>query len=136
MGEVSKKQLLEMMQMMQTMIENISDDDEEAVEEKPVRKTAKKKTVRKKNKPKVIERGVVQSNRPNLFDEMPEKDMHKSDTIIDKKLNVHPPSVRSRKFSMVTVQCRVCGKQEEISPSLIPEDKSRYKCNNCCSSQG
>ena len=138
MGDISKEELLAMLSSIQSVVQKLVDDDEP--EDTPkTKKTVEKKrktTTRKKNPPKVIERGVVQSNRPNLFDDMPEKDMHKSDTIIDRKLNVHPPSVRSRKFSMVNVQCRLCGKQEEVSPGLMPEDRSRYKCNKCCSSQG
>lgn len=132
MGDVSKKQLLEMMKMMQSMIENISDEGDEVVE-KP--KTRKKK-IAKKPKSKIQPKGVIVPDRPNLFDEMPERNMHKSDTAIDKKLNQHPPTPRSRKFSTVSVVCRICGKKENMAPSLVPEDISRYKCNKCCGSQG
>lgn len=139
MADVSKQQLLEMMKMMQTMIENIPDDTEETVKKKSVsKKTAKKKVLKKKSAPKskIQPKGVIVPDRPNLFDEMPERNMHKSDTAIDKKLNQHPPTPRSRKFSTVSVACRICGKKESIAPSLVPEDSSRYKCNKCCSSQG
>lgn len=74
--------------------------------------------------------------RKNKFLDMPEHTMHKADSIVDKKLNVFPPTPRSRDFSYVDVVCRVCGKQEKVSPKLVPESINRYKCNNCSSSEG
>ena len=47
-------------------------------------------------------------NSRNLFLDMPEKNMHKSDTAIDKKLSVNPPTPRNRKFYKIEVKCRVC----------------------------
>lgn len=136
MGDVSKEQLLEMMKMMQSMIENISDEEPvDEVVEKPKQK-AKKKRISKKPKNRIQAKGVIVPDRPNLFDEMPERNMHKSDTAIDKKLSQHPPTPRSRKFSTIGVVCRICGKKENMAPSLVPEDVSRYKCNKCCGSQG
>jgi len=76
------------------------------------------------------------SNRRNKFTDMPEKDMHKSDSIIDKKLSINPPTPRNRKFNPVKVKCRICGKEEKVNPSIIPEPADRYKCNNCSTSAG
>jgi hypothetical protein len=72
----------------------------------------------------------------NLFSDMPEKNMHKADIEIDKKLNVHPPTVRNRKFQFVDVVCRTCGKKEKVSPAIVPESVDRYRCNKCSSSAG
>lgn len=73
----------------------------------------------------------------NKFDTMMEKNMHKEDTIIDRKLQVHPPVARSRSYNPVSVKCRVCGKQENINPQLATHTESdRYKCNRCSSSPG
>ena len=74
--------------------------------------------------------------RPNKFLEMPEFSMHKADTIIDQKLSVQPPTPRTRKFTPIKVRCRVCGKEEEINPSLLASEKERYKCNKCSAIAG
>ena len=71
----------------------------------------------------------------NKFDNMPEMRMHKEDISVDKKLAVHPPVPRARPFELITVQCRVCGKKENINPVLLT-DYDRYKCNKCSSSAG
>lgn len=76
------------------------------------------------------------NERPNKFLEMPEFSMHKADTIIDQKLSVQPPTPRTRKFTPIKVRCRVCGKEEEINPSLLASEKERYKCNKCSAIAG
>jgi hypothetical protein len=70
----------------------------------------------------------------NKFSDMPEKEMHKADTKIDKKLNKYPPTPRNRPFNTVDVVCRTCGKKESVNPKIIPESIDRYKCNKCSSS--
>ena len=72
----------------------------------------------------------------NKFNSMPEKNLHKEDTAIDKKLRVEPPVPRTRRFNLIKVICRVCGRGEEISPGLLIDSPDRYKCNKCSSSAG
>jgi len=72
----------------------------------------------------------------NKFTDMPEHNMHKEDVAIDKKLAKFPPVSRARQFEMVEVKCRVCGRTETVSPSLVFEGLDRYKCNNCSTSAG
>lgn len=74
--------------------------------------------------------------RPNKFLDMPEFSMHKQDSIIDKQLNVRPPTPRTRQFKPIAVQCRVCGKKETINPALLSTEPNRYKCNSCSSIPG
>lgn len=74
--------------------------------------------------------------RPNKFLDMAEFTMHKADSIIDKKLNVRPPTPRTRQFKPLSVRCRVCGKEEEINPALLSTEPNRYKCNSCSSIPG
>jgi transposase-like protein len=62
---------------------------------------------------------------------MPEKTMHKDDSKIDKLLSQYSPTTRARSVDPVKVVCRVCGKKDEISPSLAYDSGSRYKCNKC-----
>lgn len=71
----------------------------------------------------------------NLFEDMTEASMHKDDIEIDRKLKKFPPTRRSRNYNPISVKCRSCGKQEEVSPALI-ESVDRYKCNKCSTSAG
>jgi hypothetical protein len=71
----------------------------------------------------------------NKFMDMPEKNMHKEDTEIDKRLSKGEPTPRTRSFNFVDVICRICGKKESISPALV-DSISRYKCNTCSTSSG
>ena len=72
----------------------------------------------------------------NLFLSMPEKDMHKNDIEIDKKLAPKQLTARNRRSTEVDVKCRVCGKQHRVSQSLITDGIGRYKCNDCSRSSG
>jgi lysyl-tRNA synthetase class I len=72
----------------------------------------------------------------NKFLDMPEKNMHKSDSKIDKKLNRYPPTPRNRPYQSIEVRCRSCGKTESVNPKILPESADRYKCNKCSSSPG
>lgn len=89
---------------------------------------------RSKSKLKTKTRQSGNEDFENKFLDMPEKDMHKSDSKIDKKLNVHPPTPRTRSFNTVDVVCRSCGKKESVSPQVVPDSVDRYKCNKCSSS--
>lgn len=80
---------------------------------------------------------ISKSQRPNKFVDMPEKNMHKDDSAIDKILCKMPPVARSREFTPVMVKCRICGETDEVNPSLVTSDsKNRYKCNKCSTSAG
>lgn len=103
-----------------------------------------KETVPKKSKPKASSKIKTKTRRltnkeeqqTNLFLEMPEMGMHKSDTNIDKKLCRHPPTQRNRAYESIKIVCRVCGKSESINPMILPDSSDRYKCNKCSSSSG
>lgn len=96
----------------------------------------KKKSANKPNKPSVkTNKSKARADGTNIFDSMREKDAHKEDSEIDKKLNRYPPTERNRPFDYLTVQCRCCGKKEKINPGLLME-KDRYKCNKCAIAAG
>ncbi len=80
-------------------------------------------------------RGKTRGSGINKFEDMPERNSHKEDTLIDRKLSKFPPTERSRQFEYVTVQCRCCGKKEKVNPALVIE-RDRYKCNKCSISAG
>ena len=96
-------------------------EDEEVVESKIKTKTSRASSKKKQK---------------NLFLEMAEKDMHKSDSAIDKKLSINPPTPRNRKFTPIEVKCRSCGRTEKVNPAIVPESRDRYKCNKCSTSAG
>ena len=102
------------------------DIPEEEVEYRPesIMKTKSKKRAREA------------SGIPNKFEKMSEFAMHKEDVAIDKALSKSPPVARTRDFEMIEVTCRVCSKKETISPALLFEAPSRYKCNNCSTQSG
>jgi len=109
------KQLIQMLQKMLPLDENTSTENS----------IIKTKSVKPGKK-----------NTTNKFVDMPEKNMHKADILIDKKLNIHPPTPRTRTFSKIEVVCRICGKKEKVNPSILPDQADRYKCNKCSSSSG
>jgi hypothetical protein len=87
-------------------------------------------------KTKSRKRSKEPSDVKNKFEQMSEFSMHKEDIAVDKALSKSPPVARTRDFEMINVTCRVCGKTETISPSLLFEAPSRYKCNNCSTEAG
>jgi hypothetical protein len=59
----------------------------------------------------------------------------------DKAMGVHEPrdSPRPRKNKTdhrVEMRCRICGKDERVSPALVPPERDRFKCNECCCRAG
>lgn len=92
------------------------------------------------NNTKIVDVGPIKKRTKksvNRFDKMSEKNMHKIDTEIDKKLwgENKPTDRSSRKYQPVSVKCRVCGKEEKVNPCLI-DSVDRYKCNKCSGASG
>ena len=125
------EQIKQLIGLLQTMLPS----SKEAETKQPKKKSSSKKKS-SFNKSVTRSKRIIDEERENKFLDMPESGMHKSDSLIDKKLNRFPPTPRSRSFDFVKVTCRICGRTEEISPKLVPESSDRYKCNQCSSSQG
>tara|TARA_Y100000385_G_scaffold291743_1_gene371920 strand:- start:34171 stop:34554 length:384 start_codon:yes stop_codon:yes gene_type:complete len=125
---LDKEDILALISILKKGLEDDSDIPEEKVVSRNTNKknisSSKKSSSKKKNK------------KVNKFSDMSEFKMHKEDIEIDKRLNVTPPSPRTRSFSMVDVVCRVCGKKETVSPASITESSGRHKCNKCCTLPG
>lgn len=129
--DLTPDQIKQMILMLQSMLpsEKSTTNDTSAVEENQepeeefVSNIKTKKMTIKKDRFK------------NKFNDMPEKNMHKEDTMIDQKLNIHDPTPRRKNNTLTKVQCRICGKTDTISSSLIV-DHTRYKCNNCAAGAG
>ena len=121
------------------LLRSLVEDDEPQEETKPTnrkKKTAKKKTTtRKKPTTARTKTAPAKATSSNKFDSMPERNMFRDDVAIDKKLNVQPPSPRTRTFNTIDVSCRSCGKRESVNPALV-HDHARYKCNTCSQSGG
>lgn len=118
--------LLEGLLKVQQLDQNTDDEHKD----KPTTKTVKTKKFKTANNKK------TKSQSDNKFERMAEFNMHKNDIDIDRKLTKNPPVARMREFELVDVVCRVCGKKETISPSLVLDSPSRYKCNNCATQAG
>jgi hypothetical protein len=119
------EQIKSLIQVLQTLLPQATGDTETENTEEEF--SAPIKTRGSKTRPKQAK---------NKFNDMPEHNMHKEDVAIDKKLAKFPPVSRARQFEMVDVKCRVCGRTETVSPSLVFEGLERYKCNNCSTSAG
>lgn len=115
------KQLISILQ--RGLTEDESPKTEQSI--KKSNKSIKSKSKNIKTKPE----------RFNIFEDMPEMHMFKSDSIIDQKLQKRPPTPRTRNYKPVSVVCRTCGKKENVSPALL-DSVDRYKCNKCSSSPG
>lgn len=85
--------------------------------------------------PNIKSKSTKISARKNKFLDMPERNMHKADIKIDKKLASQPPCPRTRKFIPVEVRCRSCGKTEKVNPAIL-DSTDRYKCNKCATMAG
>jgi hypothetical protein len=112
--------------LLQKLVVNSSDN---STDEPVVKKTRKPKT-KNKNTSQPTKKKFI-----NKFNDMPEMNMFKEDVAIDKKLQKGPPTPRNRPFSFVKVQCRVCGKSDEVPETLV-ETIDRYKCNKCATGAG
>ncbi|MEX0597956.1 MAG: hypothetical protein WD512_15815 [Candidatus Paceibacterota bacterium] len=129
MDNLSPEQIQAMIAMLQHMLPNKNNEETENF--------SVKKTKRKNSSSNTQSKSTGgREQHYNKFVDMPEKNMHKEDIIVDKKLIVQAPVPRGRPFKPVNVVCRVCGKKEKVSPGLVPESFDRYKCNKCSAVSG
>lgn len=91
---------------------------------------------KKQNQPKRKNKSVNDNDGTNLFDSMPDRNLHKEDIEFDKAVRKFPPPPRNRSFKPISVVCRSCGKKEQVNPVLIHDSVDRYKCNQCSSNAG
>lgn len=104
----------------------LTDDDASTLSSQPKRKTTNK-----------VSKTTTKKKSTNKFDNMPEFNMCKEDTEIDKKIKKPPPSLRNRPFDPIKVQCRICGKKDKIAPAVLGSmEVERYKCNKCATGAG
>jgi hypothetical protein len=113
--------------ILQRGLTNENADEEISVEPQPPKN---------KNNIKTKKSRVTNDNETNKFLSLGFDKLHKDDNAIDKLLQKNPPTARNRNVKILDVKCRVCGKAEKISASLLHESPDRYKCNKCCSSPG
>jgi hypothetical protein len=138
---MNEEQIKNMIVLLQTMLSSKSVEDKKPESTAEVKKPEKKKKTNKqnvsdkKNKPK-NKYGYQSSPDDNKFLSMSEANMHKDDARIDALLCKHPPVARSRTFEYVDVKCRLCGREEKVSPGILTDSPSRYKCNKCSAIQG
>ena len=128
MGNVDTDKLKQLLYaMIETLDGETSESSEKVEETKDVNPNAQQpKNPRRKR----------YGGEENLFLSMPEKDMHKADVEIDKKLAPKQLTARNRVSTEMDVRCRICGKEQRVSKSLITDGAHRYKCNDCSRSSG
>jgi predicted RNA-binding Zn-ribbon protein involved in translation (DUF1610 family) len=92
----------------------------------------------KKTKGSACKREPIQVNkkRVNLFEKIQlskgELDILKKDSEIDKKLQKGwGRTPRNREDQRVAVVCRDCGTTDIVNYQTVPQDPSRYRCNDC-----
>lgn len=126
----------EQIKLLISMLQSLLPKDEAAIT-KTIKKTKNKtRKVDEFDNPNIKTKSTrMPSSRQNKFLSMPERNMHKADVEIDKKLAQQPPSPRTRTFEPVEVRCRACGKTEEVNPAIL-DSTDRYKCNKCSTMAG
>lgn len=129
----------EQIKLLISMLQSLLPKDEEEIIN-TIKKTKKTKDKTRKvdefDNPNIKTKSTrMPSGRQNKFLSMPERNMHKADVEIDKKLAQQPPSPRTRTFETVEVRCRACGKTEEVNPAIL-DSTDRYKCNKCSTMAG
>ena len=129
----------EQIKMLISMLQSMLPKDDMTVEPKPKKIKKAQSKIRKVDEfdnPNIKTKSTrMPGHRQNKFLNMPEMNMHKSDTAIDKKLSVQPPCPRTRSFEPIDVVCRSCGKKEEVNSSIL-DSADRYKCNKCSTMAG
>lgn len=134
-GTEQIKALISLLQKM------VAETDNKEIEKNSVVPKERTATIKTKNRKRVSDQSKETKSKNkqtgiNKFESMSEFRMHKDDSVIDKKLSKVEPVARMREFDFIDVVCRVCGKKENIAPSLLFDIPSRYKCNNCSTSAG
>ena len=130
----SRQQLQIIVQMIQNILDSSSQTDSEVSVMPVINNTVKTKS--KKSAGTNTTKKNPAKQRPNAFESMPERHMHKEDVEIDKKLAIQPPTARVRAYKPISVRCRSCGKNEKVNAAVIPESTDRYKCNKCSTMSG
>lgn len=124
--ELNKQDVQALIGILQKLITDHTDQEETTTKRGQPVKSKEKKQQRRKTQPEHY----------NSFVDMPEHNMHREDTAIDKKLRKFPPTPRNRPATFIDAKCRVCGKEETISSKIVPESIDRYKCNTCSQTGG
>lgn len=136
------EQIKNLISLLQSMLPDTSDQTS-TTSKKSKKKSVKSQDQENEDSPSKFNTKIKTKNKRspqpstiNKFEKMSEFSMHKDDREVDKKLAKHPPVARTRDFEPVSVICRICGKKEDVSPALVYEGPSRYKCNNCSTQAG
>lgn len=126
----------EQIKMLISMLQGLLPKEEPETTKKSKKAKTKTRKVDEFDNPNIKTKSTrIPSGRQNKFLSMPERNMHKADVEIDKKLSKQPPSPRTRTFEPVEVRCRACGKTEEVNPAIL-DSVDRYKCNKCSTMAG
>jgi hypothetical protein len=123
---LSNEDIKQLINILQKALDPVSGVDNQQTDGKIVEEKQKRSYTKKSSKK---DKTQTEDKKPFFYD------LHKEDIEFDKKVSKYPPTPRTRKFSLISVKCRTCGKEEKVSPYLA-ESKDRYKCNKCSACPG
>lgn len=123
---------------LKTLLERISDDDLEVLLNELQERKKNKADQEEAFDDPIQTAGTIDTKkeRPNQFLSMKfntreQRELKKDAKIDEILLKNHEPVAKERETAQfVSVTCSVCGKQEQVSSTLIHNSK-RYRCNNC-----
>lgn len=124
--DLTPEQIQQMIVMLQSML---------PPEEKPNAQTTVSPSDEFVSSIKTKKVSAKKNNFVNKFNNMAEKNMHKEDIEIDKRLTTNNPTPRRKTNALTEVQCRLCGKKDVVNANMLV-DKTRYKCNACAAGAG
>ncbi len=92
----------------------------------------------KSSKTNIDEEEDILTSKPkkNLFDSMPERNLHKEDSLEDQKLwKNRQPTERNRASNRKSMLCGDCNQQFDVfNPEMYLD--SKYYCNDCIAGKG
>ncbi len=91
---------------------------------------------RQDKRPCRVEPINTEASRTNLFVDDDLND--KQERELSKTLTGNNQPVKRRTTNLITVYCKICGSEHQVSPSVVYKDGGEivYTCNKCCKRRG
>ena len=128
------------------LLSNLSEDDlanltsllQNKTTKKPIKRKATKKKPTKKRTPR--KKSAKKVDKPDFMhgirlDPQETVELNSAQTL-DKKKGLDKPKKggiipKGPSFKKISIKCMECRKEFEVSPSLIPPEANRFRCNSC-----
>ena len=126
---------------LQEMLDNLSEDELSTLGDLISKASNKPRNRRRgRGKRKKKQTSTPSPKQPNFLDNInlsaDEQNELKAAAKFDKEKGLDKPKTdgiipKAPSFKKVSIQCMDCRKTFEVSGSLIPPERARYKCNSC-----